>query len=233
MTTPAETARAPRVRPRYGRLTAFCSSLLVTFVTLLGGLGLLPSGSAAAAPSSRGAISLTANIPEQGKPAPDTQSEQDSQSEPKSPLPSNAADAPSKADAHVPLPDNSGHGRRAVFDLSDQRVWLVDGHGTVVRTYLASGSMGNNLKPGTYSVYSRSMDAWGIDGTTMHYMVRFAHGRHAAIGFHDIPLMHGKRVQTKAQLGIPKSHGCIRQWPNDARAMWRFAPLGTKVVVTA
>jgi len=227
MTAPAETSRPAHVRPRYGRLTAFCSALLVTFLTMLGGLGLLPSGSAAAAPSSlRAAISLTANIPGESRPAK-------TQTESGSDLPKDAAHAASKADADVPLPDNSGDGRRVVFDISDQRVWLVDKNGTVTRTYLASGSMGNNLKPGTFSVYSRSMDAWGIDGTTMHYMVRFAHGRHAPIGFHDIPLLHGKRVQTKSQLGIPKSHGCIRQWPDDARAMWRFAPIGTKVVVTA
>jgi hypothetical protein len=230
MTMPAETTRPTRVRPRYGRLTAFCSALLVTFVTLLGGLGLLPSGTAAASAAPRsdpGAMSLTANIPERGMSQPSAPPQQ------KTDLPGNAAQAPSNAAADVPLPDNSGDGRRVVFDMSDQRVWLVDKDGSVARSYLVSGSMGNNLKAGTYTVYSRSMDALGIDGTTMHYMVRFAHGVHAPIGFHDIPLMHGKRVQTKAQLGIPKSHGCIRQWHNDAVAMWHFAPIGTKVVVTA
>jgi lipoprotein-anchoring transpeptidase ErfK/SrfK len=40
-------------------------------------------------------------------------------------------------------------------------------------------------------------------------------------------------VQTRDQLGSPQSHGCIRQWRPDARALWRFAPRGTKVVVTA
>jgi len=39
-------------------------------------------------------------------------------------------------------------------------------------------------------------------------------------------------VQTRAQLGTPLSHGCIRQAEPDAKAMWRFARLGTKVVVT-
>jgi lipoprotein-anchoring transpeptidase ErfK/SrfK len=28
------------------------------------------------------------------------------------------------------------------------------------------------------------------------------------------------------------SHGCIRQARPDARALWRFAPVGTQVVVT-
>jgi hypothetical protein len=216
------------VRPRYGRLAAAGSALLVTFITLLGGLGLLPSGSAAAAPTPpRGAITLTANIPE------DSTTPKDMPAQPNPDLPENAANAPSKASIDAPVPQNSGDGRRVVFDISGQRVWLVGKHGKVARTYLVSGSMGDNLKPGTYSVYSRSMHAWGIDGTTMRYMVRFAHGVTAAIGFHDIPLLDGKRVEKKSQLGIPLSHGCVRQWPDDAKAMWRFASDGTKVVVTA
>ena len=61
----------------------------------------------------------------------------------------------------------------------------------------------------------------------MQYMVRFAHGKRAAIGFHDIPVDDGELVQTREELGTPRSHGCIRQWRPDARALWRFAPVGT------
>ena len=38
-------------------------------------------------------------------------------------------------------------------------------------------------------------------------------------------------MQTRAQLGTPLSHGCIRQKEADAKALWAFAPLGTPVVV--
>jgi lipoprotein-anchoring transpeptidase ErfK/SrfK len=121
--------------------------------------------------------------------------------------------------------------------MADQRVWLVDATsaGDVVRrTYLVSGSVTDNLGPGTYEVYSRSEHAWGIDDSgTMRYMVRFAHGASAAIGFHDIPVDDGERVQTRAELGTPRSHGCIRQWRPDAKALWDFAPVGTEVVVVA
>ena len=48
-----------------------------------------------------------------------------------------------------------------------------------------------------------------------------------------MPVSHGRLVQTREQLGTPRSHGCIRQWRPDARALWRFAPVGTKVVVLA
>jgi lipoprotein-anchoring transpeptidase ErfK/SrfK len=100
---------------------------------------------------------------------------------------------------------------------------------------LVSGSVYDNLDPGTYSVYSRSEQAWGIDDSgTMKYFVRFAHGDNAAIGFHDIPVdSQGRRVQSPRQLGQPLSSGCIRQRRPDARALWDFAPIGTPVVVVA
>jgi lipoprotein-anchoring transpeptidase ErfK/SrfK len=68
----------------------------------------------------------------------------------------------------------------------------------------------------------------------MEYFVRFTQGpTGAAIGFHSIPTKHGRPLQTAAQLGTAQSHGCIRQWKPDAIALWRFAPVGTKVVVVA
>jgi hypothetical protein len=146
-----------------------------------------------------------------------------------------AADRTDGQQVAPPVPAGSGSGRRIVFDIADQRVWLVahtGGRDVVQRTYLVSGSLTDNLQPGTYAVYSRSLHAVGVDDSgTMMYMVRFAHGPNAAIGFHDIPVLDGARVQTRDQLGSPQSHGCIRQWRPDAQALWRFAPTGTKVVV--
>jgi hypothetical protein len=133
------------------------------------------------------------------------------------------------------LPGDSGSGRRVVFSESRQRVWLVTEEGTVRRTYLVSGSVYDNLDPGTFEVYSRDKDAVGIDDSgTMRFFVRFTQGDSgAAIGFHDIPVDAGVPVQTLKQLGTPLSHGCIRQKRGDAVALWKFAPIGTTVVVTA
>jgi lipoprotein-anchoring transpeptidase ErfK/SrfK len=131
------------------------------------------------------------------------------------------------------LPPRSGSGRRVVFDMSAQRVWLVAPTGRVRRTYLVSGSAVDNLGPGHYEVYSRSRHAVSYDyEETMRYMVRFTQGERAAIGFHDIPRDdRGRPVQTRAQLGRPLSSGCIRQARPDAIALWRFAGIGTSVVV--
>jgi lipoprotein-anchoring transpeptidase ErfK/SrfK len=136
------------------------------------------------------------------------------------------------------LPGASGHGRRIVFSQSRQRVWLVaERHGSdhVDRTYPVSGSVYHNLQPGTYSVYSKSRWAVGVDDSgVMQYFVRFTQGpTGAAIGFHSIPTQNGVPLQKRSQLGTPQSHGCVRQWLPDAIALWNFAPDGTKVVVTA
>ena len=213
------------VRPRYGRIAAFAGSFVVTATAVLAGTGVLPDGGAASYASQRsggsgdagGAVSLAADALT-GLTVSDTSGE---------------PPATERRTVPTPVPDDSGEGKRVVFDISDQRVWLVRGDGSVKRSYLVSGSVYDNLDAGTYEVYSRSEQATGIDDSgTMRFMVRFAHGDRAAIGFHDIPVDDGGLVQTRSELGTPLSHGCIRQWRPDARALWRFAPVGTTVVVT-
>lgn len=142
---------------------------------------------------------------------------------------------PAAKTVSVALPQASGSGRRIVFSESQQRVWLVGDDGKVDRTYLVSGSKFDNLDPGSYRVQSKQRHATAFDSSgTMEYFVRFATGWTAPIGFHTVPVdRSGKLEQTKAQLGTPLSAGCVRQWRDDAIALWNFAPVGTPVVVTA
>jgi hypothetical protein len=219
-------ARAARqVRPRYGRIAVAATSTSVTALAVLGGVGVLPS--AAEGPERRPAIQTVAETRGAGGIAEAPADLGGSQTLQGTPTASDAA-------AGEPgLPDQSGQGRRVIFSEGQQRVWLVGADDEVRHTYLVSGSLYDNLDLGTYEVYSRSEQAWGIDDTgSMKYFVRFAQGDNAAIGFHDIPVDDGERVQTAAELGTPLSHGCIRQRRADAKRLWDFAPLGTKVVVT-
>ncbi|HZJ07237.1 MAG TPA: L,D-transpeptidase [Nocardioidaceae bacterium] len=235
--TQTRTSHGPKTRPRYPRIAAAGASTLVTLVAVLGATGVLPidgtpeaayagtpppqSGSPAG--TNAPAVPLSAlvsrslpwlppiRVPSSGSPS-DSDSDSDS--------------------ADAALPRRSGEGRRIVFDMSAQRVWLVSAEDNVRRSYLVSGSLTDNLGPGSYSVYSKSRHAVGIDNSgTMGYMVRFTQGENAAIGFHDIPVLGGEKVQTRRELGEPQSHGCIRQLRKDAKALWEFAPIGTTVVV--
>jgi L,D-transpeptidase-like protein len=224
--------RAEPGHPRYGRVAVLGASVSVTGIALLGAVGVLPSVASDGGAdedtvhddvSAAGSL-LSAVTRASPTPTP-------------TPTPTQAAPQSSEpaAPATPPVPADSGEGRRVVFDQSDQRVWLVDEGEAVARTYLVSGSLSDNLDPGTYAVYSRSERAWGVDDSgTMRYFVRFTEGdAGAAIGFHDIPVDDGSPVQSVAQLGTPQSHGCIRQDRADAVALWDFAPVGTEVDVTA
>lgn len=235
---------ARRVRPRLGRIAAAGLSMVVTMVALLGGVGLIPLQTArdgGEVPAGDGApASARTDVTDQ-TPESDTQAaagDADSATS-RSRSERSVGDALAKVAAATPaaseaLPAGSGTGRRVVFSESAQRVWLVGADGAVESTYLVSGSVTDNLQPGTYDVYSRSRWAVGIDDSgVMEYFVRFTRGQNAAIGFHSIPTKDGAPLQTEAQLGTPQSHGCIRQRLSDAERMWDFADVGTDVVVVA
>jgi lipoprotein-anchoring transpeptidase ErfK/SrfK len=133
-------------------------------------------------------------------------------------------------DSGVAAPAGTGDGKRIVYTVRGQRVWLIEATGTVSRTYRVSGRAGTP-RTGTYSVFSKSPTS-SSGSVTMRYMVRFAHGQRLAIGFHTIPrTSSGKPIQSTSELGSYRSHGCVRQADSDALALWNFAPIGTKVVV--
>ena len=232
--------RGAPVRPRYGRLAALGSSLSVTVIAVLGGTGVLPSAvgdpqsSSAAIEKAAEPLPSTTPATEPGLGASTGAGAAGTTAGSEDGAAGEAGDATGEVD-ETALPLGTGHGKRIVFSQSRQRVWLVSSAKHVERTYLVSGSLTDNLDPGTYSVYSRSEQAWGVDDSgTMRNFVRFTQGdTGAAIGFHDIPVDEGEPVQTLAQLGTPQSHGCIRQKHSDAVALWDFAPIGTTVVVTA
>ena len=223
------TTHRREVRPRYGRMSAAFSAIGVTTVAVLAGFGLFPSSASSPERDRDRPVASSPAPPEVlGTQAPEASLGADVRgaSTPGERRRITAADL---------LPDDSGTGRRVVYSEEQQRVWLVGDNGRIRYTHLVSGSVYDNLDPGTFQVYSRSVNAVGIDDSgTMMYFVRFTQGDSgAAIGFHDIPVKDGEKVQGVDELGTPTSHGCIRQRRSDAIVMWRFADLGTTVVVTA
>src|ERR1700759_1309112 len=127
------------------------------------------------------------------------------------------------------VPAHSGNGRRIVYSVTGQRVWLVDDNNELVKTYKVSGRA-NMPKVGVYHVYSKSLNA-SSGAARMRFMIRFAHGHNLPIGFHSIPTIRGRPMQSVAQLGTYQSHGCVRQAVPDAFYLWMWAPVGTTVVV--
>lgn len=145
-----------------------------------------------------------------------------------SPVSSTGTDAP-------PLPDNSGSGRRVVYDRAGQRVWAVATDGTILRSWLVTGSTYSNEQPGAHTVYSRSDMSTAWNGKAwLPMMIRYQKTEIGHIGFHGIPLhvSDNSPYQTTEQLGTRLSGGCQRQHNLDAKFLWSFAEVGTTVVVT-
>ncbi|MFM9111725.1 MAG: L,D-transpeptidase, partial [Actinomycetota bacterium] len=133
----------------------------------------------------------------------------------------------------LPLPRQSGSGRRAVYSIRQQHVWVINGDDEVIRRFPVSGMRGQP-KPGRYSVFSQSLTSFSpeLAGVTFRYMTRFAIGRNGGnIGFHEIPVRNGKPMQTVEQLGTFRGSGCLRSSTEDARFMYSWAKPGTTVVV--
>lgn len=131
------------------------------------------------------------------------------------------------------LPDGSGSGRRVVYGINVQWVWAVDSMNNVVHVMPVSGHPDMPL-PGEYSVKSQSLHTYStaVNNIRFNYMTRFALGPEKGnIGFHAIPTKNGKPLQTEEQLGTFRSAGCVRMSTKDAKFVYSFAKIGTKVVV--
>ncbi|MER5523982.1 hypothetical protein ABT075_05110 [Streptomyces sp. NPDC002677] len=137
-----------------------------------------------------------------------------------------AAKAP--RDQHHPtaLPNNSGTGERVVYSVDDDRVWLVNEHEHVERTFpVRPGTIDPPV--GAYWVTSRSKAVTGTDGLPIEHVVRFTTTKDgSAIGFSAVT------GTTTIEPPDPTVRtGGIRETRPDGYAMWMFATIGVKVMV--
>jgi putative cell wall-binding protein len=139
-------------------------------------------------------------------------------------------------DAWSPPYPQVGSGKRVIYTLSGHQLWMIDENENLVDTYLVTGRIGIP-HPGTYSVFSKSVNAWApYGGITMKHMVRFVRpgtwGNRWSYGFHSIPrYADGRPLMTEDELGSYGSGGCVRQPDHKAEAMYAWADIGTTVIV--
>lgn len=132
--------------------------------------------------------------------------------------------AEEKEKRETALPEDSGTGRRVVYALGAKRVWLVDQGDKVLRTYEVAPST-VSPRPGTFSVTTRSASVMGSDGVAIENVVRFATVDNVVIGFSAA--VDGSMASPDPQ----KKTGGVRERRADGTAMFKFATIGTKVVV--
>jgi hypothetical protein len=118
--------------------------------------------------------------------------------------------------ASAALPARSGHGQRVVYSPGGRRVWLVDAHDRVLRTFqVAPGAVRPAV--GTHRVFAREPAGGGL-----RYVVLFASADGSNIGF-GVP----------ADGSTATAPAVIREEAADGSALWGQAAAGSLVRVTS
>jgi hypothetical protein len=133
---------------------------------------------------------------------------------------------PSPKESPTPaVPDGSGAGRRIVYSLGDDRVWLVDASDATRRSFTVwPGTV--DPDPGSYLVGSRRDATTGSDGVPIEHIVYFALKDGVNVAFSNA-------VDGSSPPPPPSGAktGGIRVHKADGTALWAFATKGTEVTV--
>ncbi len=120
--------------------------------------------------------------------------------------------------ANTPRPSGQGPAKRIEVYRS-KGVALLIAHGKTRRAiHVSSGAPGTETPSGTYSIFRKELQSWSIPFQVwLPYASYFNNG----IAFHEYP-----DVPT-----FPASHGCVRVPAPEAPGLYKFAKLGTTVIV--
>ena len=132
---------------------------------------------------------------------------------------------PTKSTAPAAIPDGSGTGRRIVYSLGKETVWLVDASDAARRTFAVwPGTVSPD--PGTYTVGARTRGAiTGSDGVKIEHIVYFSVKSGVNVAFSNA--VDGSSPPPASN----SATGGIRMRTADGTALWTFGTAGTKVAV--
>lgn len=122
--------------------------------------------------------------------------------------------------------------RGAVTDKANQRYWLcMDGVAVTDEIPMTTASSNYGLPPvGTYEVFARDEDAFGIGGEALERFVAFyTTPTGNRIAFHEVVNQDPDTVGDLDQRGA--SAGCFRVREADSIQVWDFLQIGDPVVV--
>lgn len=120
--------------------------------------------------------------------------------------------------ARRPKPRRGGPRRRIEVHRAQGVTLLVKGGRTKRAIHTSSGAPGTETPAGRYEVFRKELRSWSVPFSTwLPYASYFNNG----IAFHEYPDVPA----------YPASHGCVRVPAPDAPLVYRFAAIGTTVVV--
>ncbi|GLF97364.1 hypothetical protein [Streptomyces yaizuensis] len=145
------------------------------------------------------------------------------------PAPNSSADSAKGKDkrpAGPPaVPKDSGTGKRIVYSLSADRVWLVDHTDKQLSTFTV---WPGNVEPalGTHKVTNRLASITGNDGVSVENIVYFSGSAEGP------PIAFSAAVDGSSPKPVPGGKtGAIRTRTADGDRIWAFTVVGSEVVV--
>ena len=132
-------------------------------------------------------------------------------------------------------PEATAPGRRMVFSQSAQQLWVYDETDTLLLTALGSGrrqALYLEKSPlGTFSVMYKHLKA--CPNLICRNFIGFHQAYAGVVGFHNIPTKRGRRTHTVAELGQPRSAGCIHLGDATINWLYDWSRVGDTVIMIA
>jgi lipoprotein-anchoring transpeptidase ErfK/SrfK len=122
------------------------------------------------------------------------------------------------AKANAPQPSGQGPSRRVEVYRAKGVALLVAHDATKRAIHVSSGGPGTETPAGTFSVFRKELMSWSVP---FQVWLPFASYFNNGIAFHEYPDVPA----------YPASHGCVRVPSPEAKGLYKFAKLGTAVIV--
>jgi L,D-transpeptidase catalytic domain/Putative peptidoglycan binding domain len=121
------------------------------------------------------------------------------------------------AGAQRPQPWSTG-GRHLEVHVAQQVLLLVSGGRVIRAIHVSTAAPGHVTPTGTFNIYRKERMSWSVPFQVWMPYASYFTGGYALHEYPDVP-------------PYPASHGCIRVPAGDAVVVWRFAAIGTRVII--
>lgn len=139
------------------------------------------------------------------------------------------SDRPSLASNTFEVPSK---GKTILVDISDQHVYAYE-KGELVFSFVASTGRNNLTRVGKYKILDKIpnaySDPWGF--WMPYWMGIYYVGYNLENGFHSLPVLSNGTELWGRKIGSPVTYGCVVLLPGDMRKLFRWASVGTAVVI--
>lgn len=135
-----------------------------------------------------------------------------------------------------PNTDGSLAKRYIEIDISQQRMYTFD-KGVLVKSYRVSTGKDYPTPTGIFEVLNKTGLGFStIYNVWMPYWMGFSYSSelHAYFGIHELPFFYsaGNKIQRPRDfIGVPNTGGCVALDVGDAKEVYQFADIGTKIVI--